>query len=134
MPENWKIYHFFYHSFKNMNLEDHLYFRKFYLTLILKHFSSPLKSCPIFDELIFLVFTKYNGLFWVWWFFAISLVYQDPPLWNSTTQMTLTFIPLYKQSILTWPCLQSVQCIAMKGQTRPLHHFAISALESNFPC
>ena len=72
MPGNWKIYQifFFYHIFKNMNLEDHLYFRIFFSTSILKHFTSFLKSCPIFDELTFLVFTKY-----VQWFILSVIIF-----------------------------------------------------------
>ena len=38
-----------------------------------------LKSCPIFDELVLPIFSKYNGLLWVYWFLAKNLAFYDPP-------------------------------------------------------
>ena len=43
---------------------------------ILTSISEPLyflKSCPIFEKLVLLVFSKYNGFLWVYWFLAKTL-------------------------------------------------------------
>ena len=48
-------------------------------------------SCPIFDELSFIVFTKYNDCLLVCWFWSKIMLFSNH-LWNSTTEMILQWV------------------------------------------
>ena len=50
-----------------------------------------IKSHPIFDELSFIIFTKYNDFLRVCWFWSKILLFSNH-LWNSTTEMTLQWV------------------------------------------
>ena len=66
-----KLIDFFGFSFqlKNISLGDPFLLKTFLPTSIFRLLYF-IKSCPIFDVLAFPVFTNYNGVLWICWFFS----------------------------------------------------------------
>ena len=65
-------------SFKNINLGDHFFCKKhFFWPPIFEplYFLKSCPICPIFDELVLSIFSKYIGFFWVYWFLAKNLAF-----------------------------------------------------------
>ena len=101
-----------------------IFFKEFFLENFIDYFESTILA--LFEELSFIVFTKYNDFLWSFWFFPKILLFRTHHLSNFTNEMTCMYLGV------CWHVIADVSSSYYLLQTWLKMHFLYTGFQTHF--